>query len=189
MVAPAMFELNSTRRPMPLLSCTPKADPDEKRFVSVTGTGTTRISGTSTDRLPISRGCVAAACRGTASGSLPAPVRAFPRGSPSGKPHAVAAARCPQRGRAPATSENPVAHPDVDLVDPEPSAEANLLRREWDDRLAEPIASLTKLQRALLHLRAEGLRYREIADILGSNLSSVSSAVRRAVNKLGSMYE
>jgi RNA polymerase sigma-70 factor (ECF subfamily) len=44
--------------------------------------------------------------------------------------------------------------------------------------------NLTKLQRECLHLRADGLRYREIAELMGVSMSTVVDAVRRATVNL-----
>jgi DNA-binding CsgD family transcriptional regulator len=41
-----------------------------------------------------------------------------------------------------------------------------VLQRERLDRLHTAVLNLTRLQRECLHLRAEGLRYREIAGLL-----------------------
>jgi RNA polymerase sigma-70 factor (ECF subfamily) len=46
------------------------------------------------------------------------------------------------------------------------------------------VLNLTSLQRECLHLRAEGLRYREIADLMEITISTVADAVRRATVKL-----
>jgi len=46
------------------------------------------------------------------------------------------------------------------------------------------VLNLTTLQRECLHLRAEGLRYREIAELMKISISTVADAVRRATVKL-----
>jgi RNA polymerase sigma-70 factor (ECF subfamily) len=51
------------------------------------------------------------------------------------------------------------------------------------------VLSLTALQRECLHLRAEGLRYREIAELMGISISTVADAVRRASLKLSREFE
>src|SRR5580704_4574028 len=65
-------------------------------------------------------------------------------------------------------------------VDPEKL----LLQDERLDRLHVAVLNLTALQRDCLHLRAEGLRYREIADLMKISISTVADAVRRAAVKL-----
>ena len=65
-------------------------------------------------------------------------------------------------------------------IDPE----TLLLQNERLDRLQIAVLHLTPLQRECLHLRAEGLRYREIAELMGISMSTVADAVRRATVKL-----
>jgi len=55
------------------------------------------------------------------------------------------------------------------------------LRNEQWRRLDTAISQLTKRQRECLHLRAEGLRYYEIAEILGITISGVADALQRAI--------
>lgn len=62
--------------------------------------------------------------------------------------------------------------------------EETILHRERLDRLHHAVLKLTPLQRQCLHLRAEGLRYREIAGLLDISISTVVDAVRRAALKL-----
>jgi RNA polymerase sigma-70 factor (ECF subfamily) len=59
-----------------------------------------------------------------------------------------------------------------------------LLQHERLDRLHLAVLNLTKLQRECLHLRADGLRYREIAELMGVSMSTVVDAVRRATVNL-----
>jgi len=59
-----------------------------------------------------------------------------------------------------------------------------ILQRERLERLRLVVLNLTPLQRECLHLRAEGLRYREIADLMNISVSTVADAVRRAALKL-----
>jgi RNA polymerase sigma-70 factor (ECF subfamily) len=66
------------------------------------------------------------------------------------------------------------------LADPEKLA----LQRDRLDRLHIAVLNLTPLQRDCLHLRAEGLRYREIAGLMKISPSTVMDAVRRATLKL-----
>jgi RNA polymerase sigma-70 factor (ECF subfamily) len=64
-----------------------------------------------------------------------------------------------------------------------------VLQRERLDRLHIAVLNLTPLQRECLHLRAEGLRYREIADLLKISPSTVMDAVRRATLKLAREFD
>jgi RNA polymerase sigma-70 factor, ECF subfamily len=64
-----------------------------------------------------------------------------------------------------------------------------MLQRERLDRLHIAVLNLTPLQRECLHLRAEGLRYREIAGLLEISPSTVMDAVRRATLKLAREFD
>lgn len=75
--------------------------------------------------------------------------------------------------------------PAVGTVDPVPDPEAQLLQQERAERLQTALAQLTQRQAEILHLRAEGLKLREIAELLGISLQSVSEACARAVDRVG----
>ena len=64
-----------------------------------------------------------------------------------------------------------------------------ILQRERLDRVHIAVLNLTPLQRECLHLRAEGLRYREIAGLLELSSSTVMDAVRRATLKLAREFD
>jgi RNA polymerase sigma-70 factor (ECF subfamily) len=64
-----------------------------------------------------------------------------------------------------------------------------MLQRERLDRLHIAVLNLTPLQRECLHLRAEGLRYREIAGLVELSPSTVMDAVRRATLKLAREFD
>jgi RNA polymerase sigma-70 factor, ECF subfamily len=70
-------------------------------------------------------------------------------------------------------------------ADPEEVA----LQRERLDRIHAAVLKLTELQRDCLHLRAEGLRYCEIADVMHLSISTVVDAVRRATVKLAREFD
>ena len=70
------------------------------------------------------------------------------------------------------------------LPDSSHGAETNLIEREKLLRMHRAVESLSPQQRHCLHLRAEGLRYREIADAAGVNISTVAEFLRRAVARL-----
>ena len=71
----------------------------------------------------------------------------------------------------------------------QPDPERVMLQRERVDRLHIAVLNLTPLQRECLHLRAEGLRYREIAALLEISSSTVMDAVRRATIKLAREFD
>jgi len=58
------------------------------------------------------------------------------------------------------------------------------MNRQRRSRVEQAIGSLSRQQRQCLFLRAEGLRYREIAEAIGISSSSVSEFLKRAVAKL-----
>ena len=72
-----------------------------------------------------------------------------------------------------------------DASDPEKLA----LHGERLDRLRSIVLNLTPLQRECLHLRAEGLRYREIAELMDISISTVADAVRRATLKISKEFD
>jgi len=59
-----------------------------------------------------------------------------------------------------------------------------LLEKEKFRRLANALRALTKDERDCLFLRAAGLRYREIGEVLGIPTSTVADIVDRTVRKL-----
>lgn len=62
--------------------------------------------------------------------------------------------------------------------------EDDFLSSERGSRLETAIELLTVQERMCLELRSEGLRYREIADLLGLKLPTVASVVTRAIRKV-----
>lgn len=72
----------------------------------------------------------------------------------------------------------------LEQTDTAPNPEDGYLWKEHLQRLDKAIAQLTEQQRQCLHLRAEGLRYREIADVLGVGISRVPQLLQRAVVRL-----
>lgn len=76
------------------------------------------------------------------------------------------------------------AEPPDSEVDPAGDPEQVLLRKEQMRRMRAAIRNLPRRQQECLHLRAEGLRYREIAQVLGIGISSVAEAVQRALEAL-----
>ena len=81
----------------------------------------------------------------------------------------------------------------LDSLDPElaeqltsasASPERALLDREKFRRLHDAVSSLSPQQRHCLHLRVEGFRYREIAEIVGISTSTVGEFLGRAVKRL-----
>ena len=70
------------------------------------------------------------------------------------------------------------------LQDSAPTPEQRLLRIEKFERLNAAIGRLTMIERQCLHLRASGLRYREIAAIVGLSVTGVAETLYRVIQKL-----
>ena len=68
-------------------------------------------------------------------------------------------------------------------VDGGPDPEQQALRNQSQRRLAAVMRALPEQDRACLALRAEGIRYREIAEILGVSLGTVAFSLERSLAK------
>ncbi len=73
---------------------------------------------------------------------------------------------------------------ETDPVLDEATPERVVLEKEKFRRMGKAIRSLTDCERECLLLRAEGLRYREIGEVLGIPTSTVGDTVDRAIKKL-----
>lgn len=69
-------------------------------------------------------------------------------------------------------------------IDAAPNAEQRLLTDERHHRLRALMTQLSPQQRHCLFLRAEGLNYREIGDVLGISISSVATFLGRAIKRI-----
>jgi RNA polymerase sigma-70 factor, ECF subfamily len=69
-------------------------------------------------------------------------------------------------------------------IDARLNPEEIVLKKEQFARLVSGVARLTPQQRQCLHLRAEGLRYREIAGVLGVSTQRVADVVQSALSQL-----
>jgi RNA polymerase sigma-70 factor, ECF subfamily len=70
-------------------------------------------------------------------------------------------------------------HPDPSL-----NPESLLAERQRRERLAPVVQALPPRDRRCLQLRAEGLRYREIANTLGMSLGGVAKSLSRSIARL-----
>jgi RNA polymerase sigma-70 factor (ECF subfamily) len=70
------------------------------------------------------------------------------------------------------------------LRDTAKGAEWDLIERERMEQLSGAWKTLSPQQRQCLHLRAEGLRYREIAEAMDISISTVREFLSRAVLRL-----
>jgi RNA polymerase sigma-70 factor (ECF subfamily) len=68
----------------------------------------------------------------------------------------------------------------------DPTPEANYVRNDRLKRVAKAMARLPKEQRLGIHLRMQGLRYREIAGILGVSVSTAAEWLSIGVERLRS---
>ena len=73
--------------------------------------------------------------------------------------------------------------------DPLPDPEERAVLQQRQRRLLAVVRALPEQDRECLSLRAEGFRYREIAEILGMSLGSVANAMARSLDKLSRVYE
>jgi len=74
--------------------------------------------------------------------------------------------------------------PEMEPIAPNSNPERRLLDDESRRRLDGALRDLSPQQRQVLHLRAAGLRYREIAETIGIGTSTVNEFLRRAVVRL-----
>jgi RNA polymerase sigma-70 factor (ECF subfamily) len=70
------------------------------------------------------------------------------------------------------------------LPAPEKNPEQALIEREKLERLHSAMGGLSDRQKHCLFLRAEGLRYQEIAQVIGVGTSTVGEFLRRAITTL-----
>jgi RNA polymerase sigma-70 factor, ECF subfamily len=70
------------------------------------------------------------------------------------------------------------------LVDPLAGPEQQLLDRQRQHRLHFVLSAMHERDRHCLYLRAEGLRYREIAKVLGISLGSVARSLTGSLRRL-----
>ena len=73
---------------------------------------------------------------------------------------------------------------DVAVCDPSANAEERAVYDQQLRAIRAVVAALPELDRQCLYLRAEGLRYRDIAEALGVSLGSVAAALSRALDRL-----
>jgi len=69
-------------------------------------------------------------------------------------------------------------------LDPSPNPEEQMLSKERQSRVWALLQILPEQDRCCLYLRAEGLRYREIAHVLGISLGTVSASLTRSLARL-----
>lgn len=75
------------------------------------------------------------------------------------------------------------------IADPQPSPEDQLAFRQRQDRLGCVVDALPEIDQQCLYLRAEGFRYREIAEVLGISVGSVANSLLRSLARLSAANE
>jgi RNA polymerase sigma-70 factor (ECF subfamily) len=74
-------------------------------------------------------------------------------------------------------------------IDPGPNPEDQMVDRQKQQRLLAVVDALPEQDRRCLFLRAEGLRYREIAGILDMSLGSISISLARSLARIARSAE
>jgi RNA polymerase sigma-70 factor (ECF subfamily) len=75
------------------------------------------------------------------------------------------------------------------LADPRPDPEVQLAFRQRQDRLRSVVKALPWTDRECLYLRSEGLRYREIAEVLSVSVGNVANSLARSLSRLAAADE
>ena len=83
----------------------------------------------------------------------------------------------------------PIDEVQTEFVSPAATPEEMFERAHSEERIQAVIQALPEQDRRCLYLRAEGLRYREIAETLGVSLGSVANSLERAIGKLSRARE
>jgi RNA polymerase sigma-70 factor, ECF subfamily len=68
--------------------------------------------------------------------------------------------------------------------DPGPNPEEQMVSSQRQARLLAVVRALPEQDQRCIRLRAEGLRYREIAEVLGISLGAVSASLARSLTRL-----
>jgi RNA polymerase sigma-70 factor (ECF subfamily) len=74
-------------------------------------------------------------------------------------------------------------------LDPRPNPEEQAADRQRHRRLQNVVRALPEQDRRCLYLRAEGLRYREIGEVLGMSLGAVAQSLERSLARLSRASE
>lgn len=74
-------------------------------------------------------------------------------------------------------------------IDPAPNPEDQAVNQQTRQRILAVVGALREQDRRCLFLRAEGLRYREIAEILDISLGAVSTSLARSLARIARSAE
>jgi RNA polymerase sigma-70 factor (ECF subfamily) len=74
-------------------------------------------------------------------------------------------------------------------IEPGPGPEEQLVNGQTQQQLLSVVAALAEQDRRCLFLRAEGLRYREISEVLDMSLGAVSLSLSRSLGKMTRVVE
>ena len=91
--------------------------------------------------------------------------------------------------RMPANSMTSDEPESVEIADPGPNPEDQLVFQQRQERLHAVVHALSETDRECLYLRAEGLRYREIADVLEISVGGVAKSLARSLARLSAADE
>jgi RNA polymerase sigma-70 factor, ECF subfamily len=69
-------------------------------------------------------------------------------------------------------------------IHPDPNPEQQLSAQQRQQTLLAAFRALPEQDRRCVHLRSEGLRYREIAEVVGISLGSVAQSLARSLERL-----
>jgi RNA polymerase sigma-70 factor, ECF subfamily len=75
----------------------------------------------------------------------------------------------------------------LNVTDPSPGPEEALLNKDQIRRMETALLRLTAQQRQAFHLRAEGFRYKDIADVLGVSEQRAAFVVKEAMIRLAAI--
>ena len=81
------------------------------------------------------------------------------------------------------------AEQEIDAHDPAPDPEVQFANAQRQDRMLAVLRALAEQDRQCLYLRAEGLRYREIAKVLDMSLGAVANSLARSLARIAQVAE
>ena len=89
-----------------------------------------------------------------------------------------------QGGRGPESQEG-----SEDAVDPSPNPEVQAVSKQAHRKLLAVFGALPEQDQRCIVLRSEGLRYREIAEVLNMSLGSVAQSLERSLARIARVVE